>query len=96
MKRGCLTTSFEMKKEILETIYSALLVRGEHIWTNIQEYKEYYNPKHKSSRKVMLMYKKNLRKTILAIREIEKLKLKEELPSPRNQTERIKMKLPPY
>jgi len=62
-----------MKKEILETIYSALLVRGEHIWTNIQDYKEYYDPKHKSSREIMLKYKKSLRKTILAIREIEKL-----------------------
>ena len=73
MKRGCLTTSFEMKKEILETIYSALLVRGEHIWTIIHEYKKHYDPKCKSSREVMLMYKKDLRKTTLALREIEKL-----------------------
>lgn len=85
-----------MKKEILETIYSALLVRGEHIWTNIHEYKKYYDPKCKKSREVMLKYKKGLRKTTLALREVEKLKLKEELPTPRNQTERIKMKLPPY
>ena len=85
-----------MKREILETIDSALRLRGEHIYSIIHEYKKHYDPKHKSSRKVMLMYKKNLRKTILAIREIEKLKLKEELPIPRNQTERIKMKLPPY
>jgi len=74
MKRGCLVHgTVEMKKEILETIYSALLVRGEHIWTNIHEYKKYYDPKCKRSREVMLKYKKGLRKTTLALREIEKL-----------------------
>ena len=85
-----------MKKEILETIDSALRLRGEHIYSIIYEYKKHYDPKCKSSREVMLMYKKDLRKTILAHREVEKLKLKKELPRPRNQTERIKMKLPPY
>jgi len=61
-----------MKKETIETIYSALLVRGEYIWTNIHDYKKYYDPKCKKSREVMLRLKKGLRKTTLALREIEK------------------------